>query len=367
MTETHEQQPDVSDRLIAALASEGTYEGTGSFDIDVRRGLDRLERFQLADPHGYALRLIEAGLIAGADQLRVGMRLDGLTLEWVRAEPIVIPPGTLARVLMVLVGSGKETSELPRAVLVQLAVGMLAALGLGGTIVIESVDAGGTGSEVRYISAAEQARRPLYGAAPGTRITVMGIPEHTRVYDMIVLHCAAVAIPVVVDHRRINGLLRQDAIVTTPVLREDVVVGEAMFTTSSTRPAELLLLERGLVIERRVLDGLRPGFVARVDAPLRRDLSQAAFAEPDEIAALEEAARVAHSELWSPYVVQAQTAARQQATEVKSEFDARFGALLLGLVGIFETARSGNWVVLWTCLALAVLYWVVAAALRRRR
>jgi hypothetical protein len=291
----------IADQLVAELAAEGEYVDDGGFDIDAVKGLHKLAQFQLADPRTYVLRLVEAGLIAGASAIHVDIRSDHLELRFERAEPIVIPPQVLERLVTVLVGRVPEHPGLPRAMLVQLAVGLIAALSMSPTgVTIDSVDARGDGRRVRFESTTGQHGEPIEGGRPGLRICVTGLGPQLHERELVESHCRWVRIPVIVDHRRISRqAVLADPVVRAPVELDGRVIGAAGFGRGQG-PGELRLLTRGLLIAARRHPDFRDGFAANVEVDLRRDLSQAAFADEDEIERVLAAVLEVHDRLWTP-------------------------------------------------------------------
>lgn len=291
-----EVEPDsVAGRLAAELEGGGEFVDEGGFDIDANRALGKLAQFQLAEPRAYVLRWAEAGLIAGATQLRFDVDGDVLAASFDReGDPIVIPGAALERLLAVLVSRGPPTqTQLPRELLAQLAVGVVAALGLSPTyLAIESVgrDRGGA----RMVFGDAGGVESLVDAEPGTRIylredlsvgsQLVGAtgqrPEHLLLRD----HCRYAATPIFLDGRRISQRpLLERPITSTPVVRDGLVIGEAGLSPTADEPARAHLLSHGLLIETLVLHDCQPGFVAVIDVPLPRDLSRSTIARTAEL------------------------------------------------------------------------------------
>ncbi|HVH98378.1 MAG TPA: hypothetical protein VM869_06700, partial [Enhygromyxa sp.] len=84
--------PSVATRLALELERSAEFVDEGSFDIDASRALDKLARFQLADPRRYVLRLAEAGLLARASRLRFDVGGGSVSVAFDRdRDPVVIP------------------------------------------------------------------------------------------------------------------------------------------------------------------------------------------------------------------------------------------------------------------------------------
>ena len=364
---------NVADRLVAALAAEGEHAGDGSFDIDAAKGLAKLERYQLADPRAHVLRLIEAGLIGRVAGIRIDFRVGGFTLAWTREPALVIPPASLDRLVTVLVGRESVPDGLPRGLLVQLAVAVLALMRIGARVAITSVDAEGQGARVVFEPGVAQRREPVESGAPaGTRIEVTGLDDCERERELIAEHARAVTIPIVVDHRLASQRGPVDVrLARGPIVLDDVVVGQAV-VGEDAEPGVVCLVERGLVIERHLLDGLQPGFVGWIEMdgegrePPRRDLSQAAYAEPERIAALLDAARAAQARVWSTALAEQQTEALAQIDAASPETPAWMVAAIT-LVASLGVMSEGGVVGVGLGLVLGVVGIVGAVALDLRR
>jgi len=339
------ESQSVSERLIAQLEGEGEYTDEGSFSIDTLKGLDKLAQFQLADSRSYVLRLIEAGLIADADAIHVSVRPDHLEIAFERADPIVLPATVLDRLVTVLVGRVAEHPAIPRAMLVQLAVGVVAALHMSPSrLSIESVNAQGEGRRIWFESATGQHSEAVHGGRPGTRVWVQGLGSQLHERELIEAHCRWVRVPVIVDHRYVSQrALAVDPVVSAVVKFEGQVIGGAAF--DSERGTGLLrLLSRGLLIATRHHPDFQPGLVANVEVELRRDLSQAAFADEDKIQAIVEVVkRIQDDELWHPDLP-AQLATRLAQRQAKLQPPASDGLvpLILAIIALVLTSIIMN-------------------------
>ena len=125
----------VAGLLIAELEGEAEFVDRGRFDIDAEKALDKLARFQLADSSAHVVRLVEAGILLGAQTIRFELDRRQMRVRFEAPEPVSISRVGLERLFSVLVGS--EGDEDPaasldvgpeRAALVQLAVAVLAAM-----------------------------------------------------------------------------------------------------------------------------------------------------------------------------------------------------------------------------------------------
>ena len=66
----------------------GTVVGQGHFRVDRRKALDKLERFQLEDPHRYVLELLAAAVCAGAEAVDIVNDSDDFEIAWSMPDPI---------------------------------------------------------------------------------------------------------------------------------------------------------------------------------------------------------------------------------------------------------------------------------------
>ncbi|MFN7147375.1 MAG: hypothetical protein ACK4YP_26640, partial [Myxococcota bacterium] len=96
---------------------------TGRFRVDRKRALEKMERFQLADPLAYTLELVAAAVAAGATRIAVENDSDDFVLRWDGAGP---ERDELDGLFDHLFGGASG----PRAAFLQhLAMGVLGALG----------------------------------------------------------------------------------------------------------------------------------------------------------------------------------------------------------------------------------------------
>jgi hypothetical protein len=95
----------------------------GTFRVDRRRALEKMEKFQLADPIAYVLELVAAAVTAGAALIEVTNDADDLVIAWQGELPT---RAELDGVFDALFGA----ADTPRAAMLQhLAMGVLGALG----------------------------------------------------------------------------------------------------------------------------------------------------------------------------------------------------------------------------------------------
>ncbi|MEZ4235558.1 MAG: hypothetical protein R3F59_05220 [Myxococcota bacterium] len=122
--------------------SEGRIVGQGRFRVDRRRALEKMERFQLEDPHRYVLEWIAAANAARAPAVDVVNDADDLRMRWACAPA---PDGEdLDRLFDHVWGTPDGPHE---AMLQHLGLGVLGALGLGPRWI--HLDSGAPGGDLR--------------------------------------------------------------------------------------------------------------------------------------------------------------------------------------------------------------------------
>jgi len=302
--------PSVATRLVLELERSAEFVDEGSFDIDASRALDKLARFQLADPRRYVLRLAEAGLLARASRLRFDVGGGSVSVAFDRdRDPVVIPGAALERLLSVLVKTSQLPADWPpRSMLVQLAIGVIGALRLEPYyLAIESVGADRHGH--RQIYSGEPKLEILSAAEPGTRIYLRertGLDQHVDAvvgrrpeHVLLLEYCRHAPTPIFLDRRRIsqNPVLEHPALAEPVIDQRGVVTGQAGFVVGPRSPARALLLSSGLLIETLTLLDCLPNFVAVIDVPLSRDLTQTTVARTPELDAALAPVYVVHARL----------------------------------------------------------------------
>lgn len=75
-------EPTGVDALIASLGSEGAVDSEGRFTLDRERAREKLQRFQLEDPHRFVLELIRSAVQRGAVRIEIWLDADDLCLHF---------------------------------------------------------------------------------------------------------------------------------------------------------------------------------------------------------------------------------------------------------------------------------------------
>lgn len=297
----------VADRLAAELAEDADAElvDGGSFDIDADRALDKLGRFQLAEPRAHVLRLCEAGLIAGAERLVFEVSHRELRASFLGPEVAVIPGRVLERLLSVLIGrdptQGEGSEGVPREMLVQLAIAVIAKLRAKPLeLSVASVGRDGHGWRQVFAGRGRAVLEEVQGGDPGVHVHLIDPGRDAKgERDLLLEHARHLETELILDGHPVSGYPAFAGAMNTGPIRdgEGDVIGELGFFDSS-EPGRVELLSHGLLIETVRGVGLRPGGVARVECRLPRDLSRSKFARGSEFDALVKAVRAAEAELW---------------------------------------------------------------------
>jgi hypothetical protein len=272
----------VADRLAADLEAGGALVARGGFEIDAVAGLDQLGRYQLADPAHYVLRLAEAGARLGAEQIGFWIGRGELVVRYVNHDqPITLAPELHRRLLWVLVGELDGLEQVEREAIIQLAIGVNAAIARGHAQVwVDSVGADRRGARLAF-DGREQRFVAIEDGDPGLSVHVRGhrrgllrptfearaeaalLRERVR-WSQTAIYLDDLCIS---GHRFVNG---------TPVVDEaGDTIGEATIDDGEPPPC-IVLLAAGVEIERLSPDA-SPGFLAVVEAALPRDLSRTEF------------------------------------------------------------------------------------------
>lgn len=377
----------VAAQLIAALEGEAELVDRGSFDIDAEVALDKLARFQLADPSAYVLRLVEAGLLLGAQTVRVEISRRALRASFEAPEPVELPLVALERLFSVLVGVGaaEEISEAgsgprsgpdepARAALVLLAVAMVTAMrGAPLELHIESVGADRKGHRRVFVGRGRPTTERVEGD-PGTRVLLIDPGRDvSSERALLVDRCRHALAEILVDGDCVSRYPILDGALGRAPLHDasDALVGEVGFEASKS-PAVLVLAPTGVELERVVLDGLEPGFVAWVRAALPRDLSQGKVRRTAEFDGIVAAARAAHDAILPDCRGAIAKRAAQELEQIRKAKRSGLMTLVLAAIAFGEVVAGDAPVVIGLvvgalALLAALLYFAHAANLASRR
>jgi hypothetical protein len=314
------ETPSVASSLIAALEQGGELVDAGEFSVDAGQALVKLRDYQLVDPHGWVLLVIEAAVLAGATPVSVpaeGELVVELSPLELRADEL---EQLFAWVFIELEGiEGDEWRR--RRALQQLALASNAVLGLElDELVIESIDLQGRGSRLRMTRAQPLGvLESIADAAPGTRVRVVGLAGE-RERQLVRERCRYTTHDIRIGDERISrgavGALVDDEFVqmreqvgwaggrrTKPLIdAQGQTIGAHGKAYRVASQPSLLIIANGVLIERVELDAapnteLMSNFVAVVEIDLPRDLSQAKVRRGPEFESIVQAARSAATKL----------------------------------------------------------------------
>lgn len=144
------------DSFLSHLKAEGIMDSHGAFTIDARLARSKMAAFQLSDPAGYVLKVVQAAVASGASTLEVKTGRDSLSISFDAEDGELTEP-------VIVGGAVLRVSSLHRCALRHLAVGLNAACGLvdelrwetpSGTLVLTqegmSVQAQGSSNGLRF-------------------------------------------------------------------------------------------------------------------------------------------------------------------------------------------------------------------------
>jgi hypothetical protein len=286
VSESVGDEEDVASSLIEALAREGEHVDDGTFTLDPAKARQKLREYQLAEPLGYLLLLVEAAHLAAAKP-HIDIRLGTATSAAFRG--VSLNDEQLSNPISAVFRGGQELAgdALVRARVLQLlGLAANAALAAGATRVeITNTDAARRVRCVTIEPEGEPRLEVLESADPVPGQTVfrfvgaaLEFGRAGRERALLQRHCELASIPIVVDGERVNagqqaafaGFRRVQT--TTIAVDEHGIVGVA--ARLGVEPAKALILTRSVLAETIELDNCRPGLVAVVDVDLRKDLSQ---------------------------------------------------------------------------------------------
>lgn len=273
---------DVAASLIASLTNEGEAVDEGSFTLDPAKAREKLREYQLADAHEWILLAISAGYVATDGRGPVRVSWGSTAVVWF--------PGvnfTAAQLERCFAAVFEQTRELEgeartqARVLRLLGIASNAALSLGAELTIESIVPGGERQVLRVgsdgVQTIEHDRRD--GAEIGIRMSVRGGGERQpeREYNLVLDRCRMAVTAIFLDNERISqgpSAAFDKAGQHANIRVGDTVIGEAAFELSRVRPANALIVNRGLLVETVSLADCQAGFIAVVHVDLPMDLSQ---------------------------------------------------------------------------------------------
>ncbi|GMU53045.1 MAG: hypothetical protein AMXMBFR33_21910 [Candidatus Xenobia bacterium] len=70
------------DRLLSELRTEGRVDSCGRFTLDLARALEKMQRYQLAEPRAFVLNLIAGATLTGAERIDLSLEAGLFRMEW---------------------------------------------------------------------------------------------------------------------------------------------------------------------------------------------------------------------------------------------------------------------------------------------
>jgi hypothetical protein len=288
VTGSEQERPnseDVASSLIEALAGEGEHVDEGAFTLDPAKARQKLREYQLAEPLGYVLLLVEAAHVGDARHAS-GPRIDFQLGSTTRASfpGVILSDEQLCNPFSAVFRGGKEG---PSRVLQLLGLAANAALAAGAErIELHNV---GADEHLRCVTierdgeARIEVRESTGARVPGHTVFryvggALQIGRAAKELALLQAHCELASIPITVDGERIDAGQKAAFAGYRRVQTSSISVDELGIVGTAARigaePAKALILTRGVLAETLELERCRPGFVAVVDVDLRKDLSQ---------------------------------------------------------------------------------------------
>lgn len=70
------------DKLLSELRSEGRVDSAGRFTLDLAKALEKMQRFQLAEPRAFVLNLVAGAALTGARRIDLSLEAGLFRMEW---------------------------------------------------------------------------------------------------------------------------------------------------------------------------------------------------------------------------------------------------------------------------------------------
>lgn len=306
--------PEPVDELIDSLRGEGVRAEPGEFTLDRKVALEKLEKYQLVDPQGYVLELVQAARLKGATYIDFDIDTDDMRMRF-DGRPFTGPE------LKEVYGSvfRSERDDDTRA-LQQLALGLNGARGLRPRWIRVESGAGGELSRLQIrgrrgvdrITQTQQEPSTLpEGRAVVTEIHVKGrlrlalirrffanlatvLPEQLTLHE----RCRFASFEIRLNgHPISHGLTLPTAAGREPIDGEGIQ-GEAGLTAGLHPPRVHWVLHGALICTEELPEQGGEGFEAVVEVNgLRKDVSQANVVHDEQYTAALHRVRVAWAKL----------------------------------------------------------------------
>ena len=294
---------DVAGSLIAALGSEGEYIDDGVFTLDAVKAQAKLREYQLSDPHGYVLLLVEAAWLATRDRgpdRRARIAISAGATTRVVFDAISLPERGLANLFGVAIGdtSGLDADVTQIRVLQLLGLAANSALALEPrALTIEAQDEAGRtlrasvtadGVELEVVDAEPSPVREVQFVFRGSRLA---LDRMEKEQELVRARCKYSALEIRLDGERVSrgwgADIDPEQGPNGPVKLAGVEIGAAGYCVGFDEP-RAFIVNRGVTVET-----LRPpgqaGLVAVVEVDLAMDLSRSQLQRGAEYDAIERA------------------------------------------------------------------------------
>ncbi len=279
-------EASAADALIAGLAADGVQESEGKFSLDRDVARKKMREFQLKDPAGYVLELVQAAVIKGASKLTFDIDSDDMRLEF---DGDLFTTQDFDQLYGSLFTSRTDANTRARR---RLAIGLNAAVGTEPKL-IEVTSCGADAGVRLVLTPGEEDRietlEPDQGDyEQGNRIHVKSRLRHrlggrnAEVRKQLET-CSRYADPEIIlnDERISGGATLVHAYGVTP-LRGDGLSGQCGFTDRLGDRAEVRMVTDGVWISSYKLPDAMPGLLAVVESSrLKKDLSQSEIVRDD--------------------------------------------------------------------------------------
>jgi len=296
------------DQVIARSRMSGGFSERKRFTVSRRRGIEKLRKFALADPHFYVLELIQAAIANNAEYVDLRVGRHNATLSYIGGGLTEHELGQLFDFLF----ASKDRADIGHVR--ELALGLNAALLFApDKIVVESGDATLAGSTRMVVMGDHdvvEVGRPEKPMA-GTFISIQGMKRNKlagkwfsgfndnwpREYETVEERCLAAPVPIVVGDTPLFGWSSQ----RTPALfgyKEVLSFDEGeLYGTLGLKPSfgnpEFRLLTRGVAIQSRshvLIQGKQIGGIICFDR-LRKTVDHSGIVDDERLAELWERLR----------------------------------------------------------------------------
>lgn len=268
---------DVDD-VLTRLRGEAPLTCRLGFTLDRARAREKMREFQLADPRRWVLLLVRAAIMRGASGVAIAIDSAGMTISFDGAP---LEAADFEELYASMFATAEDPLARSRR---ELALACNAAMALSRGLRIESGD-GASGRALELEAGREDVITALARPRRGTSVRqddrprvavldrLLGIEAVRPERELLRAGCQFAAARVLLDGVAISGGIAALEAWGTVEL-EPPWSGRCGYAPSGA-PNELVVLQHGVVLTRRTLEGLPQGLVAVVEgAALRTDVSR---------------------------------------------------------------------------------------------